>query len=126
MLPKDLTKDVKNRLQSIKGQIEGLIKMLDEGKDPEKILVQFKAAKSGLDAAHYLLLNETFRKSLAIKISETSEACPGNCGNEEKIEILRQQFPAIEADDLTVKMKEIVQLKKHLDQFIQPDKIQFF
>lgn len=122
MLPKDLTKDVKTRLQSIKGQLEGLIKMLDEGKDPEKILVQFKAAKSGLDKAHYLLLDETFRKSLAIKIAETSEACPGNCGNEDNIELLRQQFPVIEADDLTEKMKEISRFKKHLDQFNQSDK----
>ncbi|PTB90503.1 metal-sensitive transcriptional regulator, partial [Marivirga lumbricoides] len=37
MIPKDLTKDIKTRLQSIKGQMDGLIKMLDEGKDPEKI-----------------------------------------------------------------------------------------
>lgn len=96
--------------------------MLDEGKDPEKILVQFKAAKSGLDKAHYLLLDETFRKSLAIKIAETSEACPGNCGNEDNIELLRQQFPVIEADDLTEKMKEISRFKKHLDQFNQSDK----
>ena len=93
--------------------------MLDEGKDPEKILIQFKAAKSGLDKAHYLLLDEVFRKSLAIKISETSDACPGNCGNEEQIEMLRQQFPAIEVDDLMEKMKEISWLKNQLDRFNQ-------
>ena len=119
MLPKDLTKDINTRLQSIRGQIDGLIKMLDEGKDPEKILTQFKAAKSGLNKAHFLLLDETFRKSLAIKISETSEACPGNCGNEENIELLRQEFPKIESDDLAEKMKEISRLKKQLDQFNQ-------
>ena len=117
MLPKDLTKDIKTRLLSIKGQVDGLIKMLDEGKDPEKILIQFKAAKSGLDKAHHLLLDEAFRKSLALKISETSDACPGNCGNEAQIEKLRQQFPAIKVDDLTEKMKEIARLKKHLDRF---------
>ena len=122
MIPKDLTKDIKTRLQSIKGQVDGLIKMLDEGKDPEKILTQFKAAKSGLDKAHFLLLDETFRKSLAIKISETSEACPGNCGNEENIELLRQEFPKIETDDLTKKMTEISRLKKQLDQFNQYEK----
>lgn len=122
MLPKDLTKDIKTRLQSIKGQIDGLIKMLDEGKDPEKILTQFKAAKSGLDKAHSRLLDETFRKSLAIKISETSEACPGNCGNEENIELLRQEFPKIETDDLTKKMTEISRLKKQLDQFNHTEK----
>ncbi|MEZ4945095.1 MAG: metal-sensing transcriptional repressor [Cyclobacteriaceae bacterium] len=33
MLPKDLTKDIKTRLQSIKGQVDGLVKMLDDGKE---------------------------------------------------------------------------------------------
>ncbi|UCS95855.1 metal-sensitive transcriptional regulator [Echinicola marina] len=114
MIPKDLTKDIKTRLQSIKGQVDGLIKMLDEGKDPEKILLQFKAAQKGLDKAHYLLLDEAYRKALAIKISETVEACPGNCGNEERIEFIRQQFPILELDSLTQKMKEIAELKKRI------------
>ncbi|MEQ9441923.1 MAG: metal-sensitive transcriptional regulator [Cyclobacteriaceae bacterium] len=112
MIPKDLTKDIKTRLQSIKGQVDGLIKMLDEGKDPEKILLQFKAAQKGLDKAHYLLLDEAYRKALAIKISETVEACPGNCGNEDRIEFIRQQFPHLELDSLTQKMKEIAELKE--------------
>lgn len=116
MLPKDLTKDIKTRLQSIKGQVDGLIKMLDEDTEPDKILIQFKAAQKGLDKAHYLLLNETYRKALAIKISETVEACPGNCGNEERIEFIRQQFPNLELDSLTSKMKEISELKQRLDQ----------
>ena len=115
MLPKDLTKDIKTRLQSIRGQIDGLIKMLDEGKDPEKILLQFKAAQKGLDKAHYLLLDEVYRKALAIKISETVEACPGNCGNEDRIEFIRQQFPDLELDSLTQKMKEIAELKERID-----------
>lgn len=121
MIPKDLTKDIKTRLQSIKGQLDGLIKMLDGEQDPEKILLQFKAANKGLEKAHFLLLDETYRKALAIKISETSEACPGNCGNEQKIEFLRKQFPEIELSSLTDKMKEIAQLKKHLDQFNQSE-----
>ena len=114
MIPKDLTKDIKTRLQSIKGQMDGLIKMLDEGKDPEKILLQFKAAQKGLDKAHYLLLDEAYRKALAIKISETVEACPGNCGNEDRIEFIRQQFPHLELDSLTQKMKEIAELKERI------------
>ncbi|GAA0893512.1 hypothetical protein GCM10009122_31910 [Fulvivirga kasyanovii] len=114
MIPKDLTKDIKTRLQSIKGQVDGLIKMLDEGKDPEKILLQFKAAQKGLDKAHYLLLDEAYRKALAIKISETVEACPGNCGNEDRIEFIRQQFPHLELDSLTQKMKEIAELKERI------------
>jgi DNA-binding FrmR family transcriptional regulator len=116
MILKDLTKDIKTRLQSIRGQMDGLIKMLEEDKDPEKILVQFKAVKNGLDKAHFLLLDETYRKALAIKISETVEACPGNCGNEERIEFIRRQFPDLELDNLTTKMKEITELKQRIDQ----------
>jgi DNA-binding FrmR family transcriptional regulator len=117
MLPKDLTKDIKTRLQIIKGQLDGLIKMLDNEQDLEKILLQFKAANKGLEKAYFLLLDETYRKALAIKISETSEACPGNCGNEDQIEFLRKQFPEIGLTNLTDKMKEISKLKSLLDQF---------
>ncbi|MCB0492504.1 MAG: metal-sensitive transcriptional regulator [Cyclobacteriaceae bacterium] len=115
MLPKDLTKDIKTRLQSIKGQVDGLVKMLDDGKDPEKILQQFKAVQAGIDKAHFLLLDETYRKALAIKISETVEACPGNCGNEDRIEFIRQQFPHLKLDRLTEMMREISDLKQRID-----------
>lgn len=74
-MPQDLSKDIKIRLQSINGQIQGLIKRLDEDTNPEKILIQFKAAQKGLDMAHFLLLDETYRKALAIKISEIVDAC---------------------------------------------------
>ncbi len=115
MIPRDLSKDIKIRLQSINGQIIGLIKMLDEEVDPDKILLQFKAAQNGLDKAHFLLLDETYRKTLAIKISETVEACPGDCGNEDRIEFIRKQFPDLELDNLTSQMKEIDKLRKRIN-----------
>jgi len=116
MLPRELTKDIITRLQSIRGQIDGLAKMLQEGQDPEKIIIQFKASRKGLDKAHHLLLDEVYRKALALKIVETVEACPGNCGNEDKIEFLRRQFPLLEQEELTDKMKEIASMKERLDQ----------
>lgn len=89
--------------------------MLDEDIDPDKILIQFKAAQKALDKAHFLLLDETYRKALAIKISETIEACPGNCGNEDRIEFIRKQFPDLELDTLTAQMKEIDVLRKSIE-----------
>lgn len=89
--------------------------MLDEDIDPDKILIQFKAAQKALDKAHFLLLDETYRKALAIKISETVEACPGNYGNEDRIEFIRKQFPDLEPDTLTAQMKEIDVLRKSID-----------
>ncbi len=106
MLQKDLTKDIKTRLNTIRGQLEGIIKMLDEDKDPEDVLLLFKAAGKALDTAQSLLLDETFRKSLAVKLSETMETCTGDCGQEDKIEMLRRQFPNLTVDELTNKMKE--------------------
>jgi len=107
MLPKDLTKDLKDRLNSIKGQVEGVIKMLDESDDPSQILNQFKAVNKGFEKAQYLLLDEVFRKTLAMKIAEAIEACPGNCGQEERIAIIRKQFPDLGLYELTDKIKEM-------------------
>jgi len=114
MIPEDLTKDIKARLSTIKGQVEGIIKMIDQGKDPESVLIQFKSLDKGLQKARHLLLDEVFRKSLAIKIVETVDACPGDCGNEEKIERLLKEFPTLSLDDLTDKMKEVGDLEAHL------------
>ncbi|RTY78003.1 metal-sensitive transcriptional regulator [Flavobacterium sp. LS1P28] len=107
MLPKDLTKDLKDRLSSIKGQVEGVIKMLDKSDDPAQILNQFKAVNKGFEKAQHLLLDEVFRKALAMKIAEALDTCPGNCGQEEKIAIIRNQFPDLELYELTDKMKEM-------------------
>ncbi|QEM04913.1 metal-sensitive transcriptional regulator [Mucilaginibacter rubeus] len=124
MLQKDLTRDIKTRLNIVKGQLEGIVKMLDDDKDPDQILNQFKAAGKGLQMAEELLLDETYRKSLAAKISETLQACPGNCGQEDIIEILRMQFPTLEQNQLTKKMKEIQvaydQMQKNKQEMLKP------
>jgi DNA-binding FrmR family transcriptional regulator len=117
MLPKELTRDLKKRLNSIKGQIEGITKMLDEDKDPDQILVQFKAADHALQNAHYLLLDEVFRKILALKLVEVMNTCPGDCQDAEKIEHLQKQFPAFELEELTSKMKEISVIRDRLAKF---------
>lgn len=107
MLPKNLTKDLKDRLKSVKGQVEGILKMLDEEKDPDQILNQFKAVNQAFDNAQFLLLDEVFRKTMALKIAQALDACPGDCGQEERIEIIRRQFPELGIEELTAKMKEI-------------------
>jgi DNA-binding FrmR family transcriptional regulator len=107
MLPKDLTQDVKIRLATIKGQVDGLVKMLDKEDNPEKIIIQFKAVNRSLDSAYNLLIDDVFRKALASKIVEVVDACPGDCGNEETIESIRVQFPTLKLDQLGRKLKEI-------------------
>ena len=113
MLPKDLTQDIRTRLATLKGQMEGMIKML-ETEDPEKIVTQFKAIQGGVDTALNLLLDEVYRKALAVKIVEAVNACPGNCGNEEKIEFLMNEFPQFKLDDIAYQLKVITRINDNL------------
>jgi DNA-binding FrmR family transcriptional regulator len=117
MLPTELTGDLKKRLSTVRGQIEGILKMMDNDTDLDKILVQFKAADQGLQKAHYLLMDEVFRKSLALKLVQVMNACPGDCQDAEKIEYIKQQFPMLEFDQLTTKIKEINAIDKRLEEY---------
>ncbi|WP_457609576.1 metal-sensing transcriptional repressor [Lutibacter sp.] len=116
-LPTDLVSDIKTRLKTLSGQINGIIKMLDEGKDLEQINIQFKSIDKGIQKAHYLLLDEVYRKALAIGIVKAVDSCPGNCGNEEKIEYLKKEFPNLELSELTNKLKEIQTIENRLKDF---------
>ena len=117
MLPKELTGDLKKRLAFIKGQIDGITKMIDDDKDPDQILNQFKAADQALQNAHFLLLDEVFRKSLALSLVDVLNTCPGNCQDADKIEFLQKQFPKLQLDEITAKMKEINEISERLAKY---------
>ena len=116
-LPSDLIADIKNRLKTLSGQINGIIKMLDEGKDPEQINTQFKSIDKGIQKAHFLLLDEVYRKALAIGIVNAVDSCPGNCGNEAKIAYLKDEFPKLKLDDISKKLKEIQVIEERIKDF---------
>ncbi len=44
-------------------------------------------------------------------------ACPGNCQDAEKIEYMKEQFPMLEFDQLTTKIKEINAIDKRLEEY---------
>jgi DNA-binding FrmR family transcriptional regulator len=116
MLPKDLTRDLKSRLNMLAGQLHGLVKMLDADTAPEQIVVQFKAVTRGLSSAEHLLLDEVFRKGLALQLVGVVGACPGDCQDAERIEQLRQQFPNLTENELTQKMQELREIGRRLAQ----------
>ena len=118
MIPKEITEDVVTRIATVKGQLEGIIKMINGDSDPDKILIQFEAATQGLKKAHHLLLDDVFRKNLAIKIVEVMNACPGNnCPYAEKIEHLKKQFPTFKFDELASKIKEIKRIDEQMEEY---------
>lgn len=117
MLPKDLTRDLKSRLNMLAGQLHGIVRMLDaETTEPEKILVQFKAVTNGLSSAEHLLLDEVFRKGLALQIVDVVDACPGDCQDAGRIEQLRREFPNLSEGELTQKMRELREIGGRLEQ----------
>jgi len=116
-LPADLILDIKTRLKTLSGQINGIVKMFDEGKDPEQINIQFRSIDKGIQKTHHLLLDEVYRKALAISIVKAVDSCPGNCGNEEKIDYLKKEFPNLELSDLTDKLKEIHTIETRLKEY---------
>ncbi len=55
-LSEDNIKMLKDRLSKVEGQVRGIQKMIEEGRDCNEILIQINAAKSALYAiAHKLL-----------------------------------------------------------------------
>lgn len=107
MLPKDSIEEVIKRLHYIKGQLGGIEKMLEDGKDPDQVINQFNAAEQALHKAHVLLLDEVFRKGLALQLSDVIQACPGNCQDAEKIAFLQEKFPQLQLNEITHKIKEV-------------------
>ena len=113
-LPSDLKSDIKKRLKTLSGQLNGIIRMLDEGKDPKQIDFQFKAVDKGLQKAHFLLLDEVYRKALALGLVKAEDSCTGNCGNEDKIQEFKKEFPNFELDELIDKLKTIKVIESQL------------
>jgi len=115
MIPGILTADVIKRIATVQGQLGGIIKMIKKGDDLDKVLIQFKAATQGLHNAHHLLLDDVFRKKLALELAKAMEACPGNCQDVDEIEQLREQFPTLSPDELTDKIKKFNDINKRLE-----------
>ena len=117
MLPKNITRDLKSRLNMLAGQLQGIGKMLDaENNEPDQVLVQFKAVTNGLGSAEHLLLDEVFRKGLAWQIVDVVDACPGDCQDARRIEELRREFPNLTEAELIHKMRELREIGGRLEQ----------
>ena len=53
-----------------------------------------------MNKAEQLLLDEDFRKILAIQLAKTLDSCPGDCGNEERLEAFRRQLLELKPEEL--------------------------
>lgn len=49
---------VKNRMKRMEGQLRGILKMMDEGKDCKAVITQLSAVRSGVDRAIGLIVSQ--------------------------------------------------------------------
>jgi len=79
---------VKNRLRRVEGQIKGVLRMMEEGKDCKDIVTQLSAARSAID------------RTIGVVVSTNLITCmQDESKSEEKDELLK------EAVDLFVKSR---------------------
>lgn len=60
---------INSRLKRITGQVNGLIKMIDDRQDCEKIITQFQATKAAFDSAYAELLQQNLETCIKSKNS---------------------------------------------------------
>ena len=113
MISKDLTKEFKDSIRGLSGHLLAVEKMVDK-EFPDQTLLQLKAVQAGLQKITLMLLDEVYRKALAEKISFSWQNCPGNCGYEQNIELLRDLFPEITLENVPEKLKEATEIESYL------------
>jgi CsoR family transcriptional regulator, copper-sensing transcriptional repressor len=115
MEPYDEIKELKKHLHFLKGQIEGVEKMIEHEENLNDVYVQFKAIEGTLNKAFYVLLEDILRKHLALKIVKVVDACPGNCEDAVKIEFAKKEFPNMEIKKVGAIISEMDEIKRKLD-----------
>ena len=64
-LPEDVVDDLRNRLRRIAGQVQGIERMLDEGRECRDIVTQVSAANRALEQAGFRLVSAGLTYCLA-------------------------------------------------------------
>lgn len=60
-------KKIKNRLQRTKGQMNGVVQMLEDGKPCQEVLIQLKAIRSSIDKTIGHIMAENINQVLSNK-----------------------------------------------------------
>ncbi|AKP46583.1 MULTISPECIES: metal-sensitive transcriptional regulator [Bacillaceae] len=66
----EYSKDIKNRLKRIEGQVRGVLRMLDQEEDCKEVITQLSAARSALDRAIALIVATNLEKCIREQMEE--------------------------------------------------------
>jgi Uncharacterized protein conserved in bacteria len=75
----DANKKIVSRLKKSRGQLDAVLRMMDEGKECRDVLMQLSAVKSSVDKAMKLVIAQNIRKN-------------ANCVDEQQIDELEKSL----------------------------------
>jgi len=75
---------VNNRIKRIEGQLRGILKMMDEGKDCKAVVTQLSAVRSGVDHTIGVIVSQNLKECLL----EAKSNEPSNASVQEAMELL--------------------------------------
>lgn len=112
MLSNEEKKVLRRQLNSIQGQITSIDKMIEQNRNAEDIYVQFKAIEGIVDKAIYGILDDLFRKNFAEALVKGLEACPGDCPDCDRLEILKKQFSTMDLKEVFKQLTRLNQIQE--------------
>lgn len=101
-------KVVTHQLKALTGQLEGVRALLaDPDTGLDVLFQQFRAVEGVAHRAVAQVLDELFRKKLALALVAAQDACPGECDYCDRVERLKKEFAGL----------DLPQVLSHLTEF---------
>ncbi len=72
-IPQDELTDVVKRLRRIEGQIDGIVRMIEEGRDCSAVVTQLAAASKALNKAGFAVISTGMRHCSTAEDDQTRE-----------------------------------------------------
>ncbi|MDQ0162755.1 metal-sensitive transcriptional regulator [Bacillus alveayuensis] len=66
----EYTNEMKNRIRRIEGQVRGILKMMEEGKDCKELVTQMSAARNALDRTIGVIVSANLEKCVREQIEK--------------------------------------------------------
>ena len=73
------SRQLQNQVKYVRGQADGIGRMLDAGTSSAEVVIQLRAMRAGIDRALRLALVGSAREQLARELQARILACPGLC-----------------------------------------------
>lgn len=78
-MPQPPRRKLRNQVNYVRGQADGISRMVDAGTPSADVVIQLRAMRAGIDRALRLALEGSAREQLAAELRARVLACPGLC-----------------------------------------------